>query len=105
MPRYEEMDKILHGLRERLGTTRDNPETDAPRTAPRPTLSHQRYATLATRLSALLREAERLHEQLRPDRIGDLTEDQRADLTALIAQILDELDSARAALGGVAQYD
>jgi hypothetical protein len=107
MARYEEMDKLLKGMRERLGVRPSNPQPEVPaeRSPAPPRPKESEYASLAIQLSTLQRESERLRRLLTPDHLESLTPAQRSDLVALLGQVMDELQRCEGSLAGIVYHE
>ncbi len=105
MPRYEGMDDLLQRVRDRLEVV--NPGLEAQTGAPavpgradRPE-RNERYESTLEVLLLLLRDAEQLGELVLPEDLYGLTREQREDLESILAKVLHQLWSCKAALDGV----
>jgi hypothetical protein len=101
MNRYEGMDKILEGVRERAQKTageRARRQEGAPPAAP---MTSDRYDTIVGTLNNLLHQASELRELVVAEDAHLLTDGRREHLLMLLGQVLEELWNAEATLQGV----
>src|SRR5436305_13744742 len=109
MRRYEGMDELLRGVRERLQVaTQHAPEAvSLPEASPPPAgrvplpRFDSTYETAVTRLKALSREVEDARELIASEDIARLSDEQRDHLLAIVHQAMEELWTCEATIQGV----
>jgi hypothetical protein len=104
MRRYEGMDELLKGVRERLQGVRgvalegeSPPRTPA---IPLPVVD-ETYDKAVRRLRALLTDAAHMREALTGEEMARLTDEQRDHLLAVLHEAMEELWACEAGLQGV----
>lgn len=103
MARYEGMDKLLQGVRERMEAGQDRvrqPRLLAPFPANMPGREVAVDSMIGS-LGILLREAGEFRELVVSPETGTLTEDQRDRVLMLLGQVMEELWTCEASLQGV----
>jgi hypothetical protein len=104
MTRYEGMDELLRGVRERLGAGKQLPTEETPArrssTMPLPVFD-ETYDSAVRRLKTLRADAERAREILTGQSTDGLTDDQRDHLLAILHEVMEELWATEAGLQGV----
>lgn len=104
MPRYEGMDDLLKGVRERLEGDHAGAEeasSDGGGYTVSMPLESQAYERVISHLVLLLREAEKLREMIGSNAGAGLDDDQSDHLLGLLGQVLEELWTCEAMLQGV----
>jgi hypothetical protein len=100
MSRYEGMDKLLEGVRERAQESTQNRPRRASSTSAAPMTSEQ-YDTIVGNLNNLLHAAGELREMVVAEESRFLPEGRREHLLMLLGQVLEELWNTEATLQGV----
>ena len=104
MRRYEGMDDLLQGVRERLQGVKARVEEsrgESPFTYAVPVSTETSDSVVGSR-GVLLREAEHIREMVAgEDMMSCLSDDQRDHLLALLGQVMEELWTCEAGLQGV----
>jgi hypothetical protein len=100
MSRYEGMDKLLEGVRERAQRgPRDYPRQDQQR--PAVAMTSEQYDTIVGTLNNLLHQAVQLREMVADENNRLLPDGRREHLLMLLGQVLEELWNTEATLQGV----
>lgn len=100
MSRYEGMDKLLEGVRERTKKASGNRPLQDPPLNGVPMTSEQ-YDTIVGTLNNLLHQASELREMVIAEDQKILTDGRREHLLMLLGQVLEELWNTEATLQGV----
>lgn len=100
MSRYEGMDKLLEGVRDRARQSAGDRPHRAPAASGVPMTSEQ-YDTIVGNLNNLLHAAGELHEMVVAEDARILTDGRREHLLMLLGQVLEELWNTEATLQGV----
>jgi hypothetical protein len=100
MSRYEGMDKLLEGVRERTQQSAGIRSRGAPAASGAPMTSEQ-YDTIVGNLNNLLHAAGELREMVVAEDARILTDGRREHLLMLLGQVLEELWNTEATLQGV----
>lgn len=103
MTRYEGMDELLQGVRERLQGAKQSPLEDAPPRTPTLPLPifDETYDSSVGRLKALLADAGHVRETLLGADTARLSDDQRDHLLAILHEVMEELWACEADLQGI----
>lgn len=100
MSRYEGMDRLLEGVRERAQRSPgERVRQELPPSGAR--MTPEQYDTIVGNLTNLLRQANELREMVVAEDARILTEGRREHLLMLLGQVLEELWNTEATLQGV----
>lgn len=105
MARYEGMDKVLQGVRDRLSARPDSVQRDTTNPRKATVSRDDPYANAVEGVMLLLRDAQKLRDLLAPSQVGAVTADQREEIRSLLVRVVVELSSHLDALEQVAQYE
>jgi hypothetical protein len=100
MSRYEGMDKLLEGVRERTKKSAGNHPWQDPLANGAP-MTPEQYDTIVGTLNNLLHQANELREMVIAEDQKILTDGRREHLLMLLGQVLEELWNTEATLQGV----